>query len=540
MTTEPWADAANKAIGALYKHLATRPSEAEMEAARLKAEMNLANLDKTRLSNKMNQRVYDMGGWAGAPATTLEYLFGQSLNAPARNRYENIYVTKPSWQDYGDIKVLEGVNNPIRSMRVGVAPKVEYDKESNRSIGIPGVASSPVANMFGQTMLPSNRPVMGQDGRNFVAGMAQDAGVDPALADGVFGAESSYGMNQGPSSAGAVGPMQVKPDTLLDPGFGVNPAQDDSQQENVRVAMDYLSTMLNRYDGNESLALMAYNWGPYNVDAWLQDGADPNAVPAETQDYLQKVLGAGQQQQPPQQTTQMTPETSGGNVQGGIVWPDASGSYDQPQEEVNRQTRQDFARKRMNDDLDNTFASAIYQITEGGAGAMSFRKDVPLFGGQTSAGQLEIDLARISSKNAIDEIARLKNDESKTGGFFGNLSDGERQAVSDAIAPIRQDLKPESLAYILMVAQDTKNDIIAGRLDPEGTARNATELGVTDWRTRTNKMPTITDIRRAQSTEEITEMWDVFQEHPVFQKITNGEPPGFIADALEQRYLELR
>lgn len=92
------------------------------------------------------------------------------------------------------------------------------------------------------------------------------------------------------SSAGATGLMQLMPGTAANPGFGVTPAQDGSPQENVRVGSQYLGALTQKY-GSEPLAAAAYNWGPGNVDKWLAQGADPNALPQETAQYVQKTTG---------------------------------------------------------------------------------------------------------------------------------------------------------------------------------------------------------------------------------------------------------
>lgn len=124
------------------------------------------------------------------------------------------------------------------------------------------------------------------------------------------------------SSAGAVGRMQTMPATLKDPGFGIEPAKDDSDAERTRVGRQYIDAMLKKYGGNMEHALAAYNWGPANVDKWIADGADMSKLPQETQDYLPKVMAqmqstdgapastsATQQQAAPQPTT--TPVADG-------------------------------------------------------------------------------------------------------------------------------------------------------------------------------------------------------------------------------------
>lgn len=87
------------------------------------------------------------------------------------------------------------------------------------------------------------------------------------------------------SPAGARGPMQIMPGTQASPGYGVAPARDGSPEENRRVGTDYLNALTQHY-GNPTLGMMAYNWGPGNVDGWMQGGADPAKVPTETRNYV--------------------------------------------------------------------------------------------------------------------------------------------------------------------------------------------------------------------------------------------------------------
>jgi hypothetical protein len=106
------------------------------------------------------------------------------------------------------------------------------------------------------------------------------------------------------SPKGALGVMQTMPGTLRDPGFGVAPARDNSPAELQRVGEDYMRAMLNKF-GNMRDALVAYNWGPGNAERWIAQGANVAALPAETQGYLQKLMGAA-----PQQTAQPAPQAA--------------------------------------------------------------------------------------------------------------------------------------------------------------------------------------------------------------------------------------
>lgn len=94
------------------------------------------------------------------------------------------------------------------------------------------------------------------------------------------------------SPKGAEGLFQAMPGTQHDPGFGVAPVADNSLAEKSRVGEDYLHAMIDRYGGQQVLALMAHNWGPGHVDAWVKGGMK-GGVPKETRDYVAKILGGG-------------------------------------------------------------------------------------------------------------------------------------------------------------------------------------------------------------------------------------------------------
>ena len=90
------------------------------------------------------------------------------------------------------------------------------------------------------------------------------------------------------SSKGAMGVMQVMPNTNRDPGFGVTPAKDNSPAELKRVGEEYFGAMQKKYK-NDTLAAIAYNMGPGATDSWLKKGGEFNALPKETQNYIGKV-----------------------------------------------------------------------------------------------------------------------------------------------------------------------------------------------------------------------------------------------------------
>jgi hypothetical protein len=109
------------------------------------------------------------------------------------------------------------------------------------------------------------------------------------------------------SSAGAEGTMQVMPNTQKNPGYGVTPARDNSQQELERVGRDYYSAMQKQY-GNDTLASIAYNMGPGATDSWLKKGGNFKDLPQETRDYIGQVhLATAKLNRAPAETAALQP-----------------------------------------------------------------------------------------------------------------------------------------------------------------------------------------------------------------------------------------
>lgn len=97
------------------------------------------------------------------------------------------------------------------------------------------------------------------------------------------------------SPAGAIGLMQIMPETAQNPGFGLQPLQNiRDPQANEQFGRQYMDKLLARYNGDQTRALVAYNWGAGNADKW---NGDPNTLPAETRGYVAKILGGTPQRQ---------------------------------------------------------------------------------------------------------------------------------------------------------------------------------------------------------------------------------------------------
>lgn len=99
--------------------------------------------------------------------------------------------------------------------------------------------------------------------------------IDPDIAFGLVRAESSF-RNTATSPVGAVGLTQLMPRTAAWMQPGVTTGELRNPETNLRVGMKYLRYLLDKYNGNEDLALLAYNRGPGTVDRALRRGANPD------------------------------------------------------------------------------------------------------------------------------------------------------------------------------------------------------------------------------------------------------------------------
>jgi len=134
-----------------------------------------------------------------------------------------------------------------------------------------------------------------QGSTNYEALIAQASakyGVDADLIRAIIQTESGFRADA-VSSAGAKGLMQLMDATAR--SLGVNNSLDP--QQNVDGGTRYIAYLLQKYKGNEQVALAAYNAGPGRIDrlgisndSELQANLDK--LPGETQRYVSKVQQA--------------------------------------------------------------------------------------------------------------------------------------------------------------------------------------------------------------------------------------------------------
>jgi soluble lytic murein transglycosylase len=129
---------------------------------------------------------------------------------------------------------------------------------------------------------------------------AADKHVDAALIAAVIYEESRF--RDQTSNAGARGLMQITPETadfIARRSGGVRFEQSDlaTPQINIAYGAWYLRYLIDRYKGNDTLAIAAYNAGMGNVDRWVARAGGPSNFDSakhipfpETRAYVKNVI----------------------------------------------------------------------------------------------------------------------------------------------------------------------------------------------------------------------------------------------------------
>ncbi len=123
--------------------------------------------------------------------------------------------------------------------------------------------------------------------------------VDKFLTISVMKVESNF-QESANSHSGAVGLMQLMPETAAWIAYQLGEEPDKNLREpetNIRYGTWYLAELEEEFNGNDVLALAAYNAGRGNVRKWMEknnwdeDFSDIDKIPyAETRDYVKRVL----------------------------------------------------------------------------------------------------------------------------------------------------------------------------------------------------------------------------------------------------------
>lgn len=135
----------------------------------------------------------------------------------------------------------------------------------------------------------------------YVYQYAEENNIDPLLVFAIIKAESNFNHSI-QSSSGAIGLMQLMESTAIEMAKEVK--QEIVVKEalynpeiNIKIGTFYYAYLIQHYEGNEHLALAAYNAGMGNVDKWIKegiikaDGSDLENIPyKETNHYVRKII----------------------------------------------------------------------------------------------------------------------------------------------------------------------------------------------------------------------------------------------------------
>jgi hypothetical protein len=127
-----------------------------------------------------------------------------------------------------------------------------------------------------QVQAPRNNSKRATDFHRIVREKAVDYNLDPSLIKAVIQTESNWN-DHAISSKGAIGLMQLMPSTAND----LNVHNPFDPEENIEGGTKYLKYLLERFNGDLTLALAAYNAGPKTVEKF---GCVPPI--SETRQYL--------------------------------------------------------------------------------------------------------------------------------------------------------------------------------------------------------------------------------------------------------------
>lgn len=105
--------------------------------------------------------------------------------------------------------------------------------------------------------------------------LALENDLDPDMAFGLVRTESEF-KSTAKSHVGARGLTQLMPSTARVMRPGTTADDLENPEVNLSIGFRYLRELIDKYKGDQRLALLAYNRGPGTVDRVLKHGGDPD------------------------------------------------------------------------------------------------------------------------------------------------------------------------------------------------------------------------------------------------------------------------
>lgn len=154
----------------------------------------------------------------------------------------------------------------------------------------------PISTPYGIILPPNSRTPVASGTQPPSGANGLPAVTGPAISGGALWSrqeqQESGGRQSAVSPVGAFGVAQLMPETAAELArqMGVTPAQLRSDENlNRQAGQMYMDQQLAKYDGNEALALAAYNAGPGRVDEWIQRFGDPRTGEITTEEFVARI-----------------------------------------------------------------------------------------------------------------------------------------------------------------------------------------------------------------------------------------------------------
>lgn len=134
----------------------------------------------------------------------------------------------------------------------------------------------------------------------YVEKYAREYNIDKYMVYAIIKAESNFD-EKAKSESNAIGLMQIMETTAIETAskMELEITEEDlfNPEINIKIGLNYFAYLVEQYNNNYALAIVAYNAGIGNVDKWIEngtikpDGTDIENVPfKETNNYVRKIL----------------------------------------------------------------------------------------------------------------------------------------------------------------------------------------------------------------------------------------------------------